>query len=188
MNDIYERCPTFFSQNYQFRQTQTSDALDLLKVYDDPASVPLFNSDNCGGDDFHYPSSERMLAAIKYWQEEYVAHGFVRWSIIDLKNNLGIGTVEVFDRKADDFFDNTAILRLDLRSDYENTPVIKELIEVYKKEINHFFNSNQMATKAINIARTRITALQAAGFVQSTAPLIGHDGTAYVDYFVYKFN
>ena len=37
------------------------DCDDLLEVYSDEAAVPLFNNDNCKGDDFHYKTKERML-------------------------------------------------------------------------------------------------------------------------------
>lgn len=110
MTDVYTTCPTFSSKHFDYRQVTTKDAPDLRQVYSDTKSVPLFNSDNCGGDDFHYTTIERMTNAIDYWQEEYQLRGFVRWSILDQVTNLAIGTVEIFDRNAGDFFDDTAIL------------------------------------------------------------------------------
>ena len=42
--------------------TNKEDKADLLKVYSDEKSVPFFNSDNCGGDDFYY-TTEKSVAA-----------------------------------------------------------------------------------------------------------------------------
>ena len=53
MIDVYEKCPVFEDSSYTLRMVATDDCLDLLKVYSDVKSVPLFNSDNCGGDDFY---------------------------------------------------------------------------------------------------------------------------------------
>ena len=83
MIDVYNKCPVFEDSSYTLRMVTTDDCLDLLKVYSDVKSVPLFNSDNCGGDDFYYTTENRMMEAIKYWHWEYSRQGFVRWSIID---------------------------------------------------------------------------------------------------------
>lgn len=66
-NDPYELCPTFKSVSFTPRLVSLEDADALLKVYSDEKSVPLFNSDNCDGDDFHYTTSERMRQAIEFW-------------------------------------------------------------------------------------------------------------------------
>lgn len=54
MTDVYENCPVFENDSYILRMTSQEDKSDLLKVYSDKAAVSLFNSDNCGGDDFYY--------------------------------------------------------------------------------------------------------------------------------------
>lgn len=64
--DVYQDCPVFDNGNYCFRLVVEDDAEDLLKVYSDEKSVPFFNSDNCGGDDFHYTSLEKMKEAVSY--------------------------------------------------------------------------------------------------------------------------
>ena len=79
--DVYQDCPVFDDGNYCLRLVAEDDAGDLLKVYSDEKAVAFFNSDNCGGDDFHYTSLERMKEAIRYWRWEYERRGFVRWCI-----------------------------------------------------------------------------------------------------------
>ena len=62
-----------------------------------------------------------MEQAINYWIMEYHREGFVRWSILDCTSSTAIGTMELFKRSANDVYDNTAVLRLDLLSKYEET-------------------------------------------------------------------
>lgn len=97
-----------------------------------------------------------------------------------------IGTIELFHREADDAFNQCALLRLDLRSDYEKDVVITSLMELVSQHVRAWFSSDCIATKAIPQATERIGALQNAGFTLSENPLIGHDGTAYSFYYVKK--
>ena len=46
------------------------------------------------------------------------------------------------------------------------------------------FDCEMIATKAILIARERITALEKMGFFFSEEVLVGHDGTNYDSYYV----
>ena len=111
----YETCPAFENERYLLRCVKEDDAADLLLVYSDEIAVPFFNADNCGGDDFHYTTLERMEQAIRYWKWEYDRKGFVRWSIVEKENGRAVGTIELFNRQAQDYFDNCGLLRLDLR-------------------------------------------------------------------------
>ena len=58
MCNPYEKCPVYENENYLLRMVRKEDKEDLLKVYSDEKAVPFFNSDNCGGDDFHYGTSD----------------------------------------------------------------------------------------------------------------------------------
>ena len=40
------------------------DSVQLLKIYSDKNALPFFNSDNCHGDNFYYPTKEKMDSAI----------------------------------------------------------------------------------------------------------------------------
>ncbi|GAF40623.1 hypothetical protein FC83_GL000219 [Agrilactobacillus composti DSM 18527 = JCM 14202] len=184
MPNVYENCPDLQSQHFLLRQTILTDAADLLRVYSDSKAWPLFNSDNCGGDDFHYTDLAKMQAVIDYWGEEYQQQGFVRWSIVHTRTKAAVGTVELFGRQATDYFDDTAILRLDLRSDYEQADVISEIIATYLPYLKALFKTSKVATKAIPAAGIRRQALHELGFQPTAEVLLGHDGVAYSDYYV----
>lgn len=181
--NVYETCPAFENDKFILRLTVPADADDLLKVYSDDKAVPLFNSDNCHGDDFHYTTLERMKAACAFWQDAYKNGWFVRWSIIDKAKNAAVGTIEEFKRDADDRFTDCGLLRLDLRSDYETVDAIKSILSLIVPPSFDMFGCGKVATKAIPTATERIAALTALGFTLSDKPLVGHDGTEYYSYY-----
>ena len=187
MRSVCENCPQFENQKYFLRLVIEDDCKDLLKVYSDKKAVPFFNSDNCGGDDFHYTTESRMKEAIKYWLWEYLRQGFVRWSIIDKNTNEAIGTIELFHRDSNDYFTNCGLLRLDLRSDYENSTDIENILSLIIEPTFDLFDCNKIATKVIPEAKERIKALCDMGFVFSKENLIGHDGTEYKNYFIINY-
>ena len=181
----YEKCPVYENENYFLRLIETSDAPDLLLVYSDEKAVPFFNSDNCHGDDFHYTTLERMQSAISFWQQSYAEGWFVRWVIID--NNIGhaIGTIELFNRQANDYFNNCGLLRLDLRSDYEHTDSIFEILSLITPPAFELFSCQMIATKVPPFASERKNAVEKLGFALSEEALVGgDDGKIYKDYYV----
>ena len=184
MREVYEECPILENDKYLLRLVDISDAKDLLKVYSDEKAVPYFNSDNCNGDDFFYKTLERMQATIKYWIFEYERKGYVRWAIIDKTSKEAIGTIELFNRNSKDYFKSCGILRLDLRSDYENQDCIFAILSIIIPTAYDLFHCNMIATKAVPFAKERIHALKRMRFNQSEDKLVGHDGTEYGDYWV----
>lgn len=185
--DIYKSCPQTENQNYILRFVRADDCGDLLKVYSDKKAVPFFNSDNCNGDDFYYTTPERMKQAIDFWLYSYENGYFVRFSIIDKKTASAIGTIEIFNRTADDYFTNCGLLRLDLSSAYEKQAVIREILSLTIDPIFEWFECKMIATKAIPEAKERISALKDHGFALSDEKLVGgHDHTEYDNYYVLK--
>ena len=185
--DIYKSCPQIESQNFKFRLVSIDDCDDLLKVYSDEKAVRFFNSDNCNGDDFYYTTAERMGKAVDFWLYSYENGYFVRFSIIDKKTASAIGTIEIFNRTADDYFTNCGLLRLDLASTYETQAVISEILSLITEPIFEWFDCDMIATKAIPAASERISALKVHGFTLSDEKLIGgHDHTEYDNYYVFK--
>lgn len=182
MEDVYKRCPVFENEHYMLRFVQMEDAKDLLKVYGDAEAVKLCNADNCGGDDFHYTTLQRMKQAIAFWKREYEAQGFVRWSLLDKRTNEVIGTMEMFHRIATDAY-ACGILRLDLRRDYEKAAIITELLTMVLDAFYDLFACDKIATKAIPSASERRKALQALGFSLSDEVLLGHHQERYDSYF-----
>lgn len=186
MNSIYVNCPEFENKRFKLRFVSIDDCDDLLKVYSDKKSVPLFNSDNCDGDDFYYTTRERMKQALDYWKFEYDRRGFVRWSIIDKKDNTVTGTIELFHRDSKDYFTNCGLLRLDLRSDYETKDNIVDILKLIIDRTYLLFECNMIATRALPVASERINALNKLNFVSTENKLIGHDGTEYSSYYIKK--
>ena len=186
MDNVYVSCPKFENKGFILRLISVDDCEDLLKVYSDKKAVPLFNSDNCGGDDFYITTSEIMKQAIVNWKLEYDRKGFVRWSIIDKKDNAAIGTIELFHREAKDYFTNCGLLRLDLRSDYETKDNIIDILKLIIDKTYTLFHCNIIATKALPFASERIKALKELDFLPTENKLIGHDGTEYSSYYIKK--
>lgn len=116
-------------------------------MYSDERAVPFFNSDNCNGDDFHYTSLERMQRAIEFWLRSYKDKGFVRFSIIDKRICHIIGTIELFNRRSKDYFNNCGLLRLDIRNDYEHTEHIFEILSLILPPAFQLFDCEMIATK-----------------------------------------
>lgn len=182
--NIYEQCPILQNDEYALRLVADGDLSDLLKVYSDVKAVPLFNGDNCHGDDFYYTTVERMRQALDFWKQAYENGWFVRFAVVDKTKNQAVGTIEEFHRDENDFFTNCGLLRLDLRSDYENRGAIESILSLIARPSFELFGCDKVATKAVSSAVERIEALTAAGFVKSSEPLVGHDGTKYYDYYV----
>lgn len=192
----YEKCPIYENENYLLRLVEACDAPDLLLVYSDEKAVPYFNSDNCNGDDFHYTTLERMQSAIEFWLWAYKDKGFVRWVIMDKKVKQAIGTIELFNRGGNDqgqdsqstpkdYFNNCGLLRLDLRSDYERTESIWEIMSLIVQPTFELFACQMIATKIPPFATQRKDAAEQLGFAFSEEKLIGgDDNRVYTDYFV----
>ena len=182
--NVYEECPVIENECFLLRFTQENDCDELLKVYSDEKAVPLFNSDNCHGDDFHYRTRERMAQAIAFWMFSYKERYFVRWSIIDRKTGEAVGTIELFRRESDGSLPLTALLRLDLRSDYERTDEIECMLELILPVAHDLFGCESVLTKAVPQAAGRRIALAAMGFQPTERAVVGEDGTAYGDYWL----
>lgn len=181
---IYENCPMYQNEKYLLRMVKLEDCDDLLEVYSDEAAVPLFNSDNCHGDDFYYKTKERMLSAIEFWLYSYEKKYFVRWAIVDQLKNKVIGTIELFHRDSNDYYTNCGLLRIDLKSSYEKKLEIVSILNLLIPETYKAFNCLIIATKVNEYAYERKMALDSLGFISKENKLIGHDGTEYSDYWV----
>lgn len=184
--DIYEKCPVLENDNYVIRLIEENDVDDLMNVYGDKSALPFFNSDNCNGSNFYCTTREDVENTIKYWLIEYHENkGFVRFSIIDKKKGKAIGTIEMFRREAEDFYNDCGILRIDVRSDCEKAEVLYGVLSLITIPFFDWFSCSMIATKAAGYAVDRIEALKKAGFIKSSEPLIGHhQNIAYYDYWI----
>ena len=184
--NIYETCPTLESEKYILRLVNDNDCNDLLTVYSDKNALPFFNSDNCDGDNFYYSTKERMEDAIRFWHMSYENSWFVRLSIVDKATTSVIGTVELCLRMSNDEFNNMGIIRVDVRSDYEEENVLYDIFLLITPQLDGMLGCNGVLTKVPIYAVERIKAIQKAGFTKSEHMLIGKTGYPYDGYWIFK--
>ncbi len=186
MTNVYTHCPELENDRFLLRFVRKEDAEDLLKVYGDKNALPFFNSDNCHGDNFYYPTLERMKDAVDFWLKSYENGWFVRWTIVDKIISQGIGTIEMFHRKADDDFNDVGVLRLDVAADYERAEILEELLNLFVPSGYELFGCDEIITKVPLYAVERLKAAQGAGFKKDERLLIGHDNYAYKNYWTIR--
>lgn len=182
--NIYQECLVLESEKHIIRLFKDEDCDDLLEVYSDKMALPFFNSDNCDGDNFYYATKERMRDAIGFWHMSYENGWFVRLSIVDKSISSVIGTVELCLRVSEDEFNNMGILRVDVRSDYENEETLYDIFALVTPQLEDMLGCKGVLTKAPIYAVDRINAIQKVGFKKSEHMLIGKTGYAYDGYWV----
>ncbi|MDF9842282.1 MULTISPECIES: GNAT family N-acetyltransferase [unclassified Paenibacillus] len=165
ITDPYTSCPVYETGSFSLRLVRMDDAADLLRCYSDPESIPLFNSDNCLYG-FSMNTLEEMGRCIEAWLAEFRARGFVRFSIVEQTSERVIGTVEFFTRKLGqgDEKGEAGILRLDLASEYEQSGVLSEMIELVEQQFPQHFTFSGLLTKAVKQAVQRVAVLQKLGY------------------------
>ena len=89
---------------------------------------------------------------------------FVRLSIVDKETTGVIGTVECCLRVSDDAFNHMGIIRVDVRSDYEEEAVLYEVFSLITPKLDEMLGCKGVLTKAPIYAVERIKAIQNAGF------------------------
>lgn len=187
MANVYKNCPQFENENYLLRFVEREDVNDLLEVYSDKNALPFFNSDNCDGDNFYYPTIENMENAINFWIRSYQTKWFVRWTIIDKRTSKAIGTIEMFHRISDDPFNDMGVFRLDVRNDYENSEILNELTGLFIPHAYELFDCDEIITKIPIYAVERLKAMQSYGFTKSKYLMVGtNDHYAYNGYWTIK--
>jgi len=178
-NNIYKECPIYKTEVLTLRLTALEDASELLKCYSDKKAVPLFNSDNCHGDDFYYTTIERMKEAIDFWKYSYEHKYFVRLTVMLNITGEKIGTIEMFKREVEDEFNHLGVLRIDLQNRYEKQQYIEEILQIVDNDFYIAFEVDSIVTKAIPNATERIASLLNNGFVPLNNTFMVYD-----DYFV----
>lgn len=180
--NIYRECPLFENNDYEIRLFRDEDCHDYLKVYGDKNALPYFNSDNCDGDNFYYPTIDRMNDALDFWIQSYETEWFVRWAIIDKTLSKAIGTIEAFHRPYREDFGEVGVIRLDVGSEYEKADILKEILELFVPKAYEFFDCSEIITKISNYAVERAEAAESIGFERTDKCLVGDDGYAYNGY------
>lgn len=184
--NIYQNCPVLESDRFIVRLFEQEDCGDLLRVYSDKNALPFFNSDNCDGDNFYYATREKMEEVLGFWKYSYENGWFVRLSIVDKEVSGVIGTVEVCLRVSEDAFNNMGVLRVDVRSDYEQEDILFELFSLVTPRLSELLGCDGVLTKAPIYAVERLKAIERAGFAKSEHLLEGKNGYAYDGYWTIK--
>lgn len=182
--NIYEHKPVLENDVFLIREIQNSDFEDLFSVYSDKNALPYFNSDNCDGDIFYYSTREKMNQALAFWKEAYENRWFARLAVEDKILSEVIGTVEFCLRVSDDEFNQSSILRVDVRSDYEVESKLVSVLTLAGSEAAELVGGKNVITKIPVYAVERINAAENAGFKKSDSCLIGKNGDAYDNYWV----
>lgn len=165
MYRIYDNCPIFKNEIVTLRLTNESDTLALLNCYSDEKAVPLFNSDNCHGDNFYYTTDERMKQAVDMWIWSYETKQFVRMTILLNPTDEIIGTIEMFNRGAAPYYGVHGILRLDVMSKYEDEAVLSAVLRLVNEHFYNEFGVEWIVTKAIDTAKIRKEVLIKSGYI-----------------------
>ncbi|MBR3103786.1 MAG: GNAT family N-acetyltransferase [Lachnospiraceae bacterium] len=184
MANVYEECPVLENERWRLRLVEKSDAENLLNVYSDKNALPFFNSDNCDGDNFYYPTKEQMDKAIDFWLYSYREKWFVRWVIIDKTVSKAIGTVELFHRPDNGDFGEVGVLRLDVGSAYEKSDLLNSMFALILPPAYELFDCDRIISKIPVYAVERIDAAEKYGFTKSEQYLIGKGDYAYNDYWI----
>jgi RimJ/RimL family protein N-acetyltransferase len=160
----FDECPVYETEHFICALVSPDDAEDLFAVYTDPVTLSHTNNDNCSGE-WRLKSPDEIKNA---WQEDYKQRQFVRWSVKDKTLNKAIGTIEIAPIPWGRWFFSDVppigILRLDLRSDYENKAAFTEIYALMGSELASDFAVKQVITKAPPDEPDRIAALTANGF------------------------
>ena len=145
--DVFTVCPEYETEHFKIRKLKAEDTERLFPCYSDPEAARFFNGDCCG-DDFYYTDKDKFRECVEYWLSRYNARDFVRWSILDKRTGLLIGTIEVcpslkytVDGK------QMGILRVDLKSEHERWGVLKELMDVLVCHIYEDFEITSIIMK-----------------------------------------
>lgn len=181
--DSYANCPVYENEHFLLRLVSMDDAEALLPCYSQPTDSVTTNSFNCT---YGYGSQtiEEMREFIRLWLEAYRDRGFVRWSVLDNRTNTAIGTIELFNRQAEDYFNNCGILRLDLSEEYEYATTISEILSLLLTDAFVLFNCTMIATKTSPTAKERLTALSELGFHPIDEQAVRGDGIRYDGFWV----
>lgn len=176
---IFEYCPNYRFKDITLTKTTEEHAEELLRCYSDARVIALFNSDNCTTN-FECKTIEQMKSLIAYWEKSYDEGTFVRLSVVLNDTYEIIGTVEMYRREENDNFNGYGMLRIDLRSDYEDYDIISQILQIVDRYFYDEFEVAHILTKAPESADDRISALNDADF----CPLKQLVTDKYGDYYV----
>ena len=132
--------PVFGNERFLIRKLDDNDVKDLIKIYPNKAN--------------------NMKKVINYWDESYNQGRLVKWGIVDKENNSVIGTIE----QSNNDSNNSSIIKLDLRSDYEKKDIIINILELITPSSYNLFNCDSIKIESYESDVERTNALYEMGF------------------------
>lgn len=186
--DVFKEFCNLQNDEILIRPVQEEDWKDLLEVYSDKQALPFFNSDNCDGDIFYYETEEKMKQALNFWKTARDKGWFTRLSIMDRQTGKAAGTMEVCLRVSKDSFDQMAVLRVDVKSDYEKEDFLYACLELVSERIFEWFDCKGVITKVPDYAIERNKAIKKAGYQKTEEFLQGKQGEHYSGYWIKEKN
>lgn len=179
--DPFVVCPVYETERFSLRKLVAEDALLLLDCYSDPEAARFFNGDNCG-DSFYYEDlSAFKKCVVDYWLKAYRIRDYVRWTVLDQRKSRIIGTVELCPAREQVVEGKKiGILRIDLHSDYEQEPMLLELLHALNDHLYEDFGLYALLSKFWPEAAARVRVAERLGFV----PISGHHQIPFPYYYI----
>lgn len=149
-------CPEVKTNHFSIRLICKNDSASLFKCYNNKTAVELMNDDNCDFG-FYTESVEKMTETVGYWIDFYNKQYFIRFTIVDNKTGVAVGTIE-------GFCGEIGVLRVDIASEFEKEEYLSELFNFAKSNFYEYFGNEYLVTKAIPKADERCKALKNANW------------------------
>lgn len=184
MNSPYTKCPTLENEKFEIRMVEERDAADLLSCYANPNVSVVTNSFNCNMG-YNAQSVEKMREYIIGWRRYFDKKTLIRWSVVDKQIKKAIGSIELYCARRNDFYDNYAILRLDLHTDYETKNIIGNILNLLVNKAFEWFGCDGIATKVSPNAHERIKALSECDFIATNELLIVDNEKHYDGFWIF---
>lgn len=184
MEDIYCKNPRFQTKELIFRKVSKNDLEELLSIYSNKNCVVHFNLDNLENIKYFCLNIDEMKSLFEFWNFAYKSRWFTRLCIINRKENVIIGCAEFLLRHSIDSFDNSVVIRIDLKEEYENYTFFSLVLKEMLIKKNEYFGHRKTIVKAKEDEIHRIKALLDNGFVLSKRKLIGDRGQTYNSYYI----
>lgn len=167
--DPYVKAPRFETKSLRWALVSQEDAQALLACYSDPVTQRRADDANCVFP-FAFNTMEEMRKCIDFWLEEYKGRWYVRWTIHHKTAHNPIGTVEFFVSQGDTRVTGEpvrlGVLRIDLKSEYEQPDLLDELLTVALDKLPLYMPTEMIIAKSAEQDATRTAAYAAKGFAR----------------------
>lgn len=185
METVYDFCPKLDSEHFKYQYVTSFDVDGMVRLYSDEKTVKLCNFDNINENCFEFYDKAAVIRLVRFWQNHFRTREFLRYTVIDIKSDEPVGSLEMFRRMTDDEYLYCCMLRIDLLSKYEHANYIEEILSTIMEPMLLVFDCYKMATKILPRSKARKLAIERLDFDMTPKKLIGIDGEEYDNYYMY---